>query len=178
MRWPSDFRVHGNHGWSPSGSSLLAPLAELCLGCLGRARGAAFPPSPRTAAGCGLGPRLETNRRAETWWEVTEGRRTKSTQKYRRTAGMVRFKFNFDDLIFWWKRNFTFRVERKSTDLPLKILNSFNGVTSELFDGPTRGRSPQWKQARKLLGSLSRGRQWWRLWETPQATEQQQSGGK
>lgn len=56
---------------------------------------------------------------------------------------MVRFKFNFDDLIFQWKHNFIFRVERKSMDLPFKMLNSFNGVTLELSDGPTQDRSLQ-----------------------------------
>lgn len=41
---------------------------------------------------------------------------------------MVRLKFNFDDLIFQWKHNFIFRVERKSMDLPFKMLNGFIGV--------------------------------------------------
>lgn len=56
---------------------------------------------------------------------------------------MVRFKFHFDDLIFQWKHNFIFRVERKNMDLSFKMLNSFNGVTLELSDGPTQDRSLQ-----------------------------------
>lgn len=57
------------------------------------------------------------------------------------TLGMVRFKFNFNDLTFQRKRNFIFRVERRSMNLLFKILNSFNGVIFELSDGTTQDRS-------------------------------------
>lgn len=73
----------------------------------------------------------------------SEDRTTYNIEKYRGNAGTVRFKFNFDDLIFQWKHHFIFRVERKSMDLPFKMLNSFIGVTLELSDGPTQDRSPQ-----------------------------------
>lgn len=54
---------------------------------------------------------------------------------------MVRFKFNFNDLTFQRKRDFIFRVERRSMNLLFKILDSFNGVIFELSDETTQDRS-------------------------------------
>lgn len=123
-------------------------------------------------------PLLKTNRRAETWWERAQ--RTEGHKIFRNTEEMPGWRdLNLILMRFQWKCSFIFRVERKSTDLPFKIVNSFNGVTSEFSDGPTQGRSPQQKWANKLQGkSLSGMSVVMVVRATPDHIKEPQTGGK
>lgn len=75
--------------------------------------------------------------------------------------GMMRFKFNFNDLIFQCKYNFIFRVERKSMDLLLKIANSFNEVVfNRVIMGPPKIAHSSKNKQRSCKGSISLEFQW------------------